>query len=210
MTNAISAPLPSLRLERSLLRAGHALVGGIDEVGRGPLAGPIYIGLVVVDTNTPTAPRGVRDSKATKPGQRTQLARSVKDWAWTTTASVDAQFIDRFGLTQALRECVNIAYGNASRAGMAPSVIILDGSFNFCDPDLPLSVVMRKKADQSASSVAAASIIAKVERDEFMHERSIDFPGYGWERNSGYGTREHLEAIKRLGLTKLHRTSFCH
>jgi len=210
VTNAISAPLPSLRLERSLLRAGHALVGGIDEVGRGPLAGPIYIGLVVVDTNTPTAPRGVRDSKATKPGQRTQLARSVKDWAWTTTASVDAQFIDRFGLTQALRECVNIAYGNASRAGMAPSVIILDGSFNFCDPDLPLSVVMRKKADQSASSVAAASIIAKVERDEFMRERSIDFPGYGWERNSGYGTREHLEAIKRLGLTKLHRTSFCH
>lgn len=185
-------------------------MGGIDEVGRGPLAGPIYIGLVVVDTNTPTAPRGVRDSKATKPSERTQLAQSVKDWAWTTTASVDAQFIDRFGLTQALRECVNIAYGNASRAGMAPSVIILDGSYNFCDPDLPLSVVMRKKADQSASSVAAASIIAKVERDEFMQQRSIDFPGYGWERNSGYGTREHLEAIKRLGLTKLHRTSFCH
>lgn len=185
-------------------------MGGIDEVGRGPLAGPIYIGLVVVDTSTPTAPRGVRDSKATKPSERTQLARSVKEWAWTTTASVDAQFIDRFGLTQALRECVNIAYGNAIRAGMAPSVIILDGSFNFCDPDLPLSVVMRKKADQSASSVAAASIIAKVERDEFMQQRSIDFPGYGWERNSGYGTREHLESIKRFGLTKLHRTSFCH
>jgi ribonuclease HII len=93
---------------------------------------------------------------------------------------------------------------------MAPSAIILDGSFNYCDPDLPLSVVMQKKADQSASSVAAASIIAKVERDEFMRERSIEFPGYGWERNSGYGTREHLEAIKRFGLTKLHRTSFCH
>lgn len=210
MTSAITAALPSLRLERSLLRAGHARVGGIDEVGRGPLAGPIYIGLVVIDAKTPTAPRGVRDSKATKPSERAQLARSIEDWAWSTTASVDAQFIDRFGLTQALRECVNIAYGNAHRAGMDPSVIILDGSYNFCDPDLPLSVVMLKKADQSASSVAAASIIAKVERDEFMKERSIDFPGYGWERNSGYGTREHLEAIKRFGLTKLHRTSFCH
>lgn len=185
-------------------------MGGIDEVGRGPLAGPIYIGLVVIDAHTPTAPRGVRDSKATKPAERTRLARSVTEWAWSTTASVDAQFIDRFGLTQALRECVNIAYGNAHKAGMAPSAIILDGSFNFCDPDLPLSVVLRKKADQSASSVAAASIIAKVERDEFMRERSIDFPGYGWERNSGYGTREHQEAIKNLGLTKLHRTSFCH
>jgi ribonuclease HII len=210
VTSAITAVLPSLRLERSLLRAGHALVGGIDEVGRGPLAGPIYVGLVVIDTNTPTAPRGVRDSKATKPNERAQLSRSVKDWAWSTTASVDAQFIDRFGLTQALRECVNIAYGNAQTAGMAPSAIILDGSYNFCDPDLPLSVVMRKKADQSSSSVAAASIIAKVERDEFMCERSVEFPGYGWERNSGYGTREHLEAIERFGLTKLHRTSFCH
>lgn len=185
-------------------------MGGIDEVGRGPLAGPIYIGLVVIDSQTPAAPRGVRDSKAIQPKERAQLAQAVTAWAWSTTASVDAQFIDRFGLTQALRECVNIAYGNAVKAGMAPSVIILDGTHNFFDPDLPLSVVMRKKADQSVSSVAAASIIAKVERDEFMHECSIDFPNYGWERNSGYGTREHLDAIKRFGLTKLHRTSFCH
>ena len=210
MTSATSVPLPSLRLERSLLRAGHSLVGGVDEVGRGPLAGPIYIGLVVINVDTTTAPRGIRDSKVTKPAERAQLAQLVTNWAWSTTASVDAQFIDRFGLTQALRECVNIAYENAQREGMAPSVIILDGTHNFCDPDLPLSVVTRKKADQSASTVAAASIIAKVERDEFMRQRSIDFPGYGWERNSGYGTREHQDAIKRLGVTKLHRTSFCH
>jgi ribonuclease HII len=186
------------------------MVGGIDEVGRGPLAGPIYVGLVVIGADTPTAPRGVRDSKLTKPAERMQLANLVKNWAWSTTASVDAQFIDRFGLTQALRECVNIAYGNAQREGMAPSVIILDGTHNFCDPDLPLSVLTRKKADQNVSCVAAASIIAKVERDEFMRERSIEFPGYGWERNSGYGTREHQEAIKRFGVTELHRSSFCH
>lgn len=210
MTSTTSSPIPSLRVERSLLRAGHSLVGGIDEVGRGPLAGPIYVGLVVINADTPTAPRGVRDSKLTKPAERTELAQLVRNWAWSTTASVDAQFIDRFGLTQALRECVNIAYANAQREGMAPSVIILDGAHNFCDPDLPLSVVTRKKADQSASSVAAASIIAKVERDQFMRQRSIDFPGYGWERNSGYGTPEHQDAIKRLGVTKLHRTSFCH
>jgi len=210
VTRPTSVPLPSLRLERSLLRAGHSMVGGVDEVGRGPLAGPIYVGLVVIIASTPTAPRGVRDSKLTKPAERTELAQLVKDWAWSTTASVDAQFIDRFGLTQALRECVNIAYGRAHREGMAPSVIILDGTHNFCDPDLPLSVVTRKNADQSASSVAAASIIAKVERDEFMRQQSIDFPDYGWERNSGYGTREHRNAIKRFGITKLHRSSFCH
>jgi ribonuclease HII len=201
---------PSLRLERSLLRAGHSLVGGIDEVGRGPLAGPIYIGLVVIGVDTATAPRGVRDSKATKPSERALLARSIRDWAWSTTASVDAQFIDRFGLTQALRECVNIAFFRARESGLVPSALVVDGTFNFCDPQIPATVVMRKKADQSASSVAAASIIAKVERDEFMCARALDFPGYGWERNSGYGTREHQEAIRRLGLTRLHRRSFCH
>lgn len=199
-----------MRLERSLLRAGHSLVGGIDEVGRGPLAGPIYVGLIVVTADTPTAPRGVRDSKAIKPIERAQLAQQINGWAWSTSASVDAQFIDRHGLTRALGECVNIAYSDACKAGMAPAVIILDGTYNFCDPKLPPTVVTRKKADQSASSVAAASIIAKVERDEFMRERAVDFPGYGWERNNGYGTREHQEAIGRLGLTELHRKSFCH
>lgn len=185
-------------------------MGGIDEVGRGPLAGPIYIGLVVIDADTRTAPRGVRDSKLTKPTERSLLANAVKGWAWSATASVDAQFVDRFGLTQALRECVNGVLSNARVAGMVPSAIILDGTFNFCDPILPVVVVTRKKADQSSSSVAAASIIAKVERDEYMCERALDFPGYGWERNSGYGTREHQAAIRRLGLTALHRRSFCH
>lgn len=210
MISAASTSPPSLRLERALIRAGHPLVGGIDEVGRGSLAGPIYIGLVVIHAQTPKAPRGVRDSKVTKPLERAELARLIRDWAWSTTASVDAQFIDRFGLTQALKECVNIAYGNAHKAGVPPTAIILDGTFNFCDPSLSITVLMRNKADQSASSVAAASIIAKVERDEFMCARASKFPGYGWERNSGYGTREHQEAIKRQGLTQLHRKSFCH
>jgi ribonuclease HII len=202
--------VPSLRLERSLLRAGHSLVAGIDEVGRGPLAGPIYIGFVVIGADTPTAPRGVRDSKATRPKDRVALAQLIKGWAWSTTASVDAGFIDRHGLTGALRECVNIAFHTARESGMTPSALILDGTFNFCAPGLPVSVVTRKKADESASSVAAASILAKVERDAFMCERSVAFPGYGWERNSGYGTREHQQAISDLGLTRLHRRSFCH
>ncbi len=210
MNSGATTSPPSLRLERSLLRAGHAMVGGIDEVGRGPLAGPICIGLVVISADTPTAPHGVRDSKATKPAERANLAQLVKEWAWSTTASVDAQFIDRFGLTRALRECVDIAFSNARKSGMAPSALILDGTFNYCDPKLPVTVVTRKKADQSASSVAAASIVAKVERDGFMCARALEFPGYGWERNSGYGTREHQEAIRSLGLTQFHRKSFCH
>ena len=210
MSSGIAPSVPSLRLERSLLRAGHLLVAGIDEVGRGPLAGPIYIGFVVIRADTPTAPRGVRDSKATRPTERAAIAELIKGWSWSTTASVDAAFIDRYGLTQALRECVNIAFHNARGSGMAPSALILDGTFNFCDPELPVTVVTRKKADQSASSVAAASILAKVERDAFMCERSVEFPGYGWERNSGYGTREHQQAITDLGLTRLHRRSFCH
>ena len=199
-----------MRLERSLLKAGHSLVAGIDEVGRGPLAGPIYIGFVVIGADTATAPRGVRDSKATRPKDRVTIAQLIKDWAWSTTASVEAGFIDRYGLTAALRECVNIAFCAARESEMAPSVVILDGIFNFCDPKLPASVLTRKKADESASSVAAASILAKVERDAFMCERSVEYPGYGWERNSGYGTREHQQAISELGLTRLHRRSFCH
>jgi ribonuclease HII len=210
LSSGITLSVPSLRLERSLLRAGHSLVAGVDEVGRGPLAGPISIGFVVIGADTPTAPRGVRDSKATRTKDRVTLAQLIKDWAWSTTASVDADFIDRYGLTAALRECVNIAFRAARESGMAPSVLILDGIFNFCDPNLPVSVVTRKRADESASSVAAASILAKVERDAFMCERSVEFPGYGWERNSGYGTREHQQAISELGLTRLHRRSFCH
>jgi len=71
-------------------------------------------------------------------------------------------------------------------------------------------VVLRKRADQYSSSVSAASVVAKFERDEFMCQRAIEFPGYGWERNSGYGTKEHLYAIRSMGLTPLHRRSFCH
>ena len=185
-------------------------MGGIDEVGRGPLAGPIVVGLVVVSAETPAAPQGVRDSKATKRVERPNLVTLINEWAWSTTASVDAQFIDTFGLTAALRECVTIAIRSAVAAGMEPSALILDGNFNYCDPTLDADVVLRKKADQYSSSVAAASVVAKFERDEFMCERAIKFPGYGWERNSGYGTQEHLYAIRSLGLTPLHRRSFCH
>jgi hypothetical protein len=114
---------PSLRLERSLLRAGHNYVGGIDEVGRGPLAGPIVVGLVVVSAETPAAPQGVRDSKATKRVERPNLVTLINEWAWSTTASVDAQFIDTFGLTAALRECVTIAIRSAVAAGISTTVI---------------------------------------------------------------------------------------
>jgi len=201
---------PSLRLERSLLRAGHNFVGGIDEVGRGPLAGPIVVGLVVVSPETPAAPPGVRDSKATKRVERPNLVTLINEWAWSTTASVDAQFIDTFGLTAALRECVAIAIRSSVAAGMEPSALILDGNFNYCDPTMDADVVLRKRADQYSSSVSAASVVAKFERDEFMCQRAIEFPGYGWERNSGYGTKEHLYAIRSMGLTPLHRRSFCH
>jgi ribonuclease HII len=207
----------SLRLERSLLRQGHAIVGGLDEVGRGAWAGPMFVGVVLVDAKTKSAPTGTRDSKTLTVGARSELSPRVGAWcvAWSI-GEVSATEIDALGLTAALSIAAHRALGTLP---VQPSCLIVDGTFDFVNPrgateagtvtpEGRLEVRTVARADASCGSVAAASVLAKVARDERMTELAASYPGYGFEQHKGYGTPSHASAITSLGLTDLHRKSW--
>lgn len=208
---------PSLRLERRLLRGGANYVAGVDEVGRGAIAGPVTLGVVVVQARTPTAPRGVRDSKELSPAARRRLAPLVGRWAveWSIGES-GAEEIDDLGIIGAMQRALVRAL---NQLRVQPDVVILDGAHDFATPTFPHSdtasgsippprVVTRIGADRTCASVAGASILAKTHRDEAMARLATAHPGYGWERNAGYGTEQHRSALRRLGPCAHHRVSF--
>ncbi len=209
---------PSLRFERELQRAGHTTVAGIDEVGRGALAGPVAVGVAVVDVTTRTAPQGLRDSKLLSPAQRETLAPRVRRWARATAVGMaGADEIDEWGLTAALRLAALRALAQVEPV----SVLILDGSHDYVTapaptlfdvvpwPDVAIPPVHRViKGDRRCSSVAAASVVAKVTRDSLMIELAARHPGYGWDINKGYSTPDHSEAIAAAGLCQQHRRSW--
>jgi len=195
--------LPDLHEELALVAAGYARVAGVDEAGRGAWAGPVCAAAVVLPLHRPDLPdllKGVRDSKQLTPARREALLSSIMAVAegvgvgWATPAEVD-----ELGVVQATRQA------------MARAVARLDGEVDalLVDyvrlPDLALPQRALPKADVHCLSVAAASIVAKVERDRLMVALDGDFPGYGFARHKGYCTREHREAVARLGLSPVHR-----
>ena len=207
-----------MRAERRLLRGGAVRVAGMDEVGRGSPAGPVCVGAVVVVAGTRPAPSGVRDSKLLAPERREALVEPVRAWAaaWAV-GRAEAWEVDAHGVTGAL----GLA-GRRALAGLPDpvDVVLLDGSHDWLSatPDrigaadgsgagVP-TVVLQVGGDRTCASVAAASILAKVVRDVHMVELARSFPGYRWEANKGYGTADHLDALKRLGPTSEHRTSW--
>lgn len=203
---------PSLRFERALLREisddrRTPVLAAIDEVGRGALAGPVAVGVVLIDASCRAAPHGVRDSKLCPPGEREMLAPRVRRWAkGCAVGMASAEEIDAIGLTAALAL-------SASRAlnalGEPPDVILLDGSHNYLSRSCPgVRVSTRVSADRTCAAVAAASIIAKVARDRLMEELGRAAPGYGWQSNRGYAAPEHLDALRRHGPTPWHRRSW--
>jgi ribonuclease HII len=211
---------PSLRLERQLLRGGARSVACVDEVGRGALAGPVCLGVVVVTASTRSAPAGVRDSKLLTPARREQLAPRIGRWAEHAVAMASAEEVDRWGVVAAMR------LAGVRALGMLRSpvdVVLLDGPHDYLsDPaqltlfagaaDLPGAavppVVTRVRADVECSGVAAASVLAKVARDAVMVELDRCYPEYGFAGHSGYGTPEHLEVLGRLGPSPAHRVSW--
>lgn len=216
---------PGVELERELASQGLRYVGGMDEVGRGALAGPASVGLVVfdaatLDTADPSAWRGVRDSKALTAKRREALAPVIDSWAAACTVGHARPFeIDRLGISAALRLAGLRALAQAASSGVTVDGLILDGSYNWLsaepvlgqEPDpwgVPAVVRTLIKADAHCVSVAAASIAAKVERDRMMGEYAVDYPGYGWESNKGYGSAVHRAAIQEYGVTPLHRVSW--
>lgn len=216
---------PDTCLERELAASGARFVGGMDEVGRGALAGPASVGLVVFDAATleradPSSWAEVRDSKALTAKRREALAPGIPGWAAACTVGhARPAEIDAVGIGAALRLAGLRALTLAAADGCRVDALILDGSHNWLapppvhgqepDPDVvPAVVRMLVKADARCVSVAAASIAAKVERDRIMTGYARDHPQYGWDSNKGYGSGAHRVALQRFGATALHRVSW--
>lgn len=205
---------PTLRAERALLREGHLLVAGVDEVGRGALAGPVSVGVVVVDAATPTAPAGVRDSKLLAPEVREQLAPRLRRWAVAhAVGHASAGEVDAHGIVRALRLAGRRALEDL---GVVPCVVLLDGSHDWLSSPVPRGaartdpwlVRTQVKADLRCAAVAAASVLAKTERDALLRDLGARDDRYGWAGNKGYSAPDHLAALRRQGPCVHHRRSW--
>lgn len=204
---------PTLEVERDLLARGARWVIGCDEVGRGALAGPVAVGVCAIDASQQTVPLGLRDSKLLSEKRRTLLAPIAAEWsAGSAVGLATAEEIDRVGIIAALGLAGSRALAQLFHGGIDPreAMIVLDGSHDWLNPALsaPLRVAVRPKADRDCGSVAAASVIAKVHRDELMIAADAEHPGYAWASNKGYGAAVHLQAIERLGPTPWHRRAW--
>ena len=204
---------PTLEFESAMHARGHRYVIGCDEVGRGAIAGPVAVGLAVVDAGVGAHPIGLRDSKMLAEKRREELAPLAASWAlFTAVGLATADEVDRIGIIAALGLAGKRALIRLHELGASvrESVILLDGSHDWLTPALasPLPVTTRVKADALCASVAAASVVAKVHRDRLMIEADAATPGYGWSGNKGYGSAGHFEAIARLGATDLHRRTW--
>lgn len=204
------AASPHLDLERSFWDAGIHLVCGMDEVGRGAWAGPVTIGAAVLapcDLPVDGPLARVRDSKMLTPKVRSELLPHVRSWVVAcAVGEATAQEVDRFGMTASLRLCGERALASLAAQGVTPGRVLLDGPHDYLSrPDLVTTLV---KGDATSLAIAAASIVAKVHRDGWMKGLSVTYPGYGFERNAGYGSPAHRQALKDLGATDEHRRSW--
>ena len=187
------------------------MILGIDEVGRGPWAGPLVVGAVILGG---VEIEGLNDSKKLTKKRREYLDRVIREQAAAWALGwVSAGELDDVGMSQALqlatRRAVKQIQSQCKEKSLAFDEIIIDGTVNFlADTALEPYVTVMAKADGLISSVSAASIIAKVARDQFMTEQDVVYPGYGFASNAGYGVAKHRAAIERLGVTPLHRLSF--
>jgi ribonuclease HII len=192
----------SMRIENSLRKDGYLFVCGIDEVGRGCLAGPLVAASVILPANWR---KPLKDSKMLSAKARSELNDYISAKALASGIGwVDNSEIDDIGLTQSVR----LAYLRALEdMNTAFSCAIIDGNYNYLD-DFEVARTL-VKADQKVACVAAASIIAKVARDKYMKEQSVSFEGYDFENNVGYAAPRHILKLKSNGITSLHRRSFC-
>lgn len=197
----MARPSAPYRYEGQAWRAGHARVAGIDEAGRGPLAGPVVAAAVVVTPEHRI--RGVRDSKLLPPERREELFDEIFRRALAVGVSiVDHETIDRVNILQATKLAMLDAL---ARLPVAPDFVITDF---VALPNVPCPQKNLVDGDARCASVAAASIVAKVTRDRLMLELDKQFPEYGFARHKGYATPDHLAALDRFGPCPVHRRSF--
>ncbi len=218
---------PSLTLEKDFFSQGIKSLAGIDEVGRGCIAGPVSIGIAVISSEVGNIPKGLNDSKLLSPSKREGLIPEIKTWASDFAVGHSSnKEIDKHGLPNALKLAAARALASLSNI---PELIILDGKHNWLKTNPnelfleakvaielgefarlieQIKVVTKTKADQACASVAAASVLAKVERDGLLDELAKKVPNYAWQKNKGYASPAHLEAIKLHGPSDYHRISW--
>jgi ribonuclease HII len=206
---------PTLDVETGLHDGGARFVIGCDEVGRGAIAGPVGVGLVVIDRNVGPLPPGLRDSKMLSEKRREECAPLAESWVLHAAVGLSsAAEIDSIGIMAALGLAARRALVRLHELGarIDLSVVLLDGSYDWLTPALskPPRVHTLAKADRDCASVAAASVIAKVHRDRLMIEADARIPGYHWSGNKGYGSSEHYAALDRQGPSELHRRTWLH
>lgn len=190
-------------LETPLWSQGYNLICGIDEVGRGCFAGPVVAGAVIFPPNSSLI-NGIADSKLLKPSKREDLAKEIKDKAeaWAV-GEISVEDINKFGIGQATQMAFSKAVENLKKAA---DFFLIDAFYVKTLDKLKQKPV--PGGDRISASIAAASIIAKVYRDDLMQKLHMNFPDYGFDKHKGYGTSFHREMIKKFGLSDLHRKSF--
>jgi ribonuclease HII len=194
---------PTLEIEQSLWNSGYNFICGLDEVGRGCFAGPVVVGAVIFPKNCDLL-SGIADSKLLKPQIREKLTIEIKKYALSwSIAEISVLDINQVGIGKATQMAFRKAVKSLSKL---PDFLLIDAFF--------IEHINKRKqrpikdGDKICASISAASIIAKVYRDDLMTKLHLKFPEYGFDKHKGYGTKEHREAIKKYGLSKLHRKSF--
>lgn len=197
-------PPPTLTEEKDLWSQGYRFIAGLDEVGRGALAGPVGAGAVILPTNIDISLLdGVRDSKELTPAQRESLSPRIKKVALAFgIGMVSSEMVDEIGIVEATRRAMAQAI---KKLGVSPEFLLVDA---LKLPKIPLPQKAIIDGDKLSLSIACASIIAKVARDHLMINVEKKYPGYGFARHKGYGTPEHIDCLERFGPCPIHRRTF--
>lgn len=191
-----------LKYESEAYDKGYLQVCGVDEAGRGPLCGPVVAAAVILDKNAHL--EGVNDSKKLSEKKREKIFDDIMQKAVAVGIGIsDVKVIEEINILNATKEAMKEAISNLS---IKPDFVLIDGNQNI-NIDIDRKTVI--SGDALSESIAAASIVAKVTRDRMLREYDKEYPEYGFAKHKGYGTKMHIEAIKKYGLTPIHRPSFC-
>jgi ribonuclease HII len=215
-----SKTYPTLQTESKLFERGNRFVIGVDEVGRGAIAGPVAVGLSLIDKQNPNLnawPSKLQDSKLMTPKSRADITESLESWVSNYAVGYSSnQEIDESGISEALklaagRALTELLSQGSLRADLAAfgTVILLDGSQNWLGKQAAgLEVDLQVKADTSCVSVAAAAVLAKVRRDFLMEALDLEYPEYGLKGHKGYASAKHIEALRTHGPSPIHRVTW--
>lgn len=190
--------------ENDCFSKGYKMIGGIDEAGRGPLAGPVVAACCILDPNEKIL--GLDDSKKLSEKKREELFATIKEKALAYAIfSSSPEEIDEINILEATKKAMRNCVKELAAKGKSPDILLID-AVNLSGTGLDVIPII--KGDAKSDSIAAASILAKVTRDHIMMDYDVQYPGYGFSKHKGYGTKDHYTAIREKGMTPIHRRSF--